>query len=148
MRIIGAIISVLFMALPMVSASAQGVQSDRREVLNAFFETFNAHDVEAMVEWVSDDVRIIYVTENGDGSEVNGGDNLAQSMREYFVALPSAQSEILSVMVDGDHLAVRERASWTVANGEPKSQTALSVYQIRNGVISVVWYFPETRDPG
>ncbi len=147
MRVMATIISIAFIVLPLMPATAQDAPPDRSAVLSGFFDAFNAHDVDAMIEWVSDDIRIIYMTETGDSSEVNVADSLAQSMRDHFAALPSAQSEILSFMVDGDHVAVRERASWTDGNGEPRHQSALSVYQIRNGVISVVWYFPETRDP-
>ncbi|GJL96415.1 MAG: hypothetical protein DHS20C06_02320 [Hyphobacterium sp.] len=134
-----------FLAVMMVPASAQANQASRNAVLTAFFEAFNAHDSEAMADWVSDDIRVIYLSADGSSSEVNGVESLAQSMQDYFTALPSARSEILSFMVDGDHIAVRESASWMTAGGEARNQTALAVYRIENGLIASVWYYPETR---
>jgi hypothetical protein len=141
-KVFGAFACLLVMLVP---TSAQANQASRNAVLTAFFEAFNAHDPEAMADWVSDDIRIIYLSADGSSSEVNGVDSLTQSMQDYFAALPSARSEILSFIMDGDHIAVRESASWMTEIGEARNQTALAVYRIENGLIESVWYYPETR---
>ncbi|WP_420433852.1 nuclear transport factor 2 family protein [Hyphobacterium sp.] len=126
-------------------AQARQPQADHEAVLIPFFEAFNAHDPEAMMAWVSEDIRIVYLSDDGSRSEVQGAENLRQSMIDYFAALPTVRSERLSTLTDGRHVAVRERASWATGNGELRSQTALSVYRINNGRIEAVWYYPETR---
>ncbi|MEE2566188.1 nuclear transport factor 2 family protein [Hyphobacterium marinum] len=134
----------LFVILAATPAMAQDTSADRRAVLDAFFAAFNAQDADAMGDLVTEDVQIVYLGLAGVDSRVDGADRMVRSMRRYFSDLPSARSEILSVIEDGNRLAVRERASWTTSSGEARSQTALAVYRIRGGVIAAVWYFPAT----
>jgi hypothetical protein len=41
-------------------------------------------------------------------------------------------------------VSARERAHW-VGSAGPRSQAALSVYEVRAGTIQRVWYFPVVR---
>ena len=138
------LLPILLFAAP--AALAQDAAPTNRAVLDAFIEAFNAQDVDAMADLVSDDVQVVYLGVSGVDSRVDGVDRLTRSMQVYFRDLPSARSEVLSVIEDGNRLAVRERASWTSASGEARSQTALSVYRIRGGLIAAVWYFPATPE--
>jgi hypothetical protein len=62
----------------------------------------------------------------------------------YFRQLPSARSAIETITALGPWVSVRERASWSSASG-PRSQAALSIYEVRSGVIHRVWYYPAVR---
>ena len=53
-------------------------------------------------------------------------------LESYFKALPSARSELEQVMESGKYVIVRERASWT-RDGKERSQSALAIYEIRDG---------------
>lgn len=138
--------TLLIFALMAAPAAAQESQANERAVLDAFFEAFNAHDVEAMEQYVTGDIEIVYLDEDGINGRVDGVVDMAASMRAYFLDLPSARAQIVSVMEDGPRMAVRERALWTAGNGHELSQTALSVYRFENGLITSVWYFPAARE--
>ena len=46
------------------------------------------------------------------------------------------------IKVSGRYVTVRERASWTSKSGEKRSQASLAVYEIRDGLVARVWYYP------
>lgn len=137
---------LLLLVVAATPALAQETPADRRAVLDAFFTAFNDQDADAMGDLVTENVQIVYLGLSGVDSRVDGAERMVRSMRRYFSDLPSARSEIISVIEDGNRLAVRERASWTTSSGEARSQTALAVYRIRGGLIEAVWYFPATVD--
>ena len=45
----------------------------------------------------------------------------------------------------GPYVAIRERVSWTAKSGR-RTQTALGVYEVRDGRVRRVWYYPAVRD--
>jgi hypothetical protein len=62
-------------------------------------------------------------------------------LTRYFAAVPSARSTIEGRMPAGRFVSVLERAHWTVG-GEPRSQSSLSVYEVEDGLIRRIWYYP------
>lgn len=106
---------------------------------------FNAKDVEALGNGVTDDF-IWYAMREGSASiEVSGRDALMAGMRDYFASLPTANSRIESFSVLDDQVAVVERVSWAGSDGSQHSQAALAVYQLRDNAIARVWYFEAVR---
>ena len=39
-------------------------------------------------------------------------------------------------------VSVRERASWKSKSGEDRSQNAFAIYEVADGLIRRVWYYP------
>lgn len=137
---------ILIFLITATPAVAEEAEPSRRALLDAFFAAFNDQDADTMGDLVAENIQIVYLGLSGIDSRVDGSDRMVQSMRRYFSDLPSARSEILSVIEDGNRLAVRERVSWTASDGTTRSQTALSVYRVRGNVIAAVWYFPATAE--
>ena len=104
---------------------------------------FNAKDVAALGEGVTDDFVWYAVREGTTSVEVAGREALMEGMRAYFTSLPSVQSSIESFSVLQDQVAVVERVSWTAADGTPRTQAAMAVYLLRENAIKTVWYFEE-----
>jgi hypothetical protein len=46
------------------------------------------------------------------------------------------------MMVSGSFIAVQERAFWTTDKGKEVSQQSLAVYELQDGLIRRVYYFP------
>ena len=65
----------------------------------------------------------------------------------YFKSLPDVRSEMFDITQTGVFVSYRERASWTAKDGKPRAQQALAVYEMRDGLIVRVWYFPAVREP-
>jgi len=111
-------------------------------VVRAQLAAFNAQDVEAMVRQVAQD--FVWYTIKGDemSVEVRGIEALKKGMHSYFMSLPSARSEIHTMSTNGNFVSVRERATWKSKTGEDRSQNALAVYEVVDGRIRRVWYYP------
>ena len=105
---------------------------------------FNAHDVEAMAANTHTNATWISIVKDSAVVETDGETALRESMTGYFKTIPSARSQIEDAMVSGSYVAIRERAFWQGKDSE-QSQFALGVYQIRDGKIARVWYFPAER---
>jgi len=80
-----------------------------------------------------------------DGSKVSvdavGREALKQSMVGYFASVRDVESVIEHTTVTGPYVAFRERVSWTGKSGR-RSQAALGVYEVRDGLVKRVWYYP------
>ena len=111
-------------------------------VVRGHVDAFNRHDAEDLLSWVSPAVEWVNVQGSITSVEVRGREMLRDYMATYFEAQPTVRSEIEEAVVTGDYVAVRERASWTAADGEERSQASLGVYHVRDGLIQRVWYYP------
>ena len=114
------------------------------QVVQAHSAAFNRHDVGGMLANVAHDIEWYSVEGDSVTLELQGREELRNAMFVYFAETPSFRSEIESVAISGAYVSVRERASWKSGDGE-LSQTALCVFEVRDGVIRRVWYFPAER---
>lgn len=115
------------------------------EVVESQIEAFNAHDATALAELVSDD--FVWLSVQGDTIDVavQGRTALRESMKRYFESVPSVRSTLESAVATGPFVAVRERVRWKEDEGRTRSQASLAVYQIEEGRIRRVWYFPAVK---
>jgi len=115
--------------------------TDQERVVKAFIKAFNDHDSEAMTRFCHDDIRWGYV----DGVSVSiAGNNvqeLKQQMTDYFTQYGDVESVAEKISVNNDVVSVLERVSWGKVE-ERKTQSSLSVYQLRDNRIQSVVYFP------
>lgn len=124
------------------TALAQGVpEADPRQVVERFLEAFNRHDVEAMLALAHPEVQWLSVDGDKISVETAGQAALRDSMKSYFTSLPSARSTFESILVAGPYVTVVERARWQGKSGE-RTQAALAVYEVREGKVRRVWYYP------
>ena len=112
------------------------------EVVDALMRAFNEHDVDAMLTHVTDDVEWLSVQGAALAVEASGKSALREGMASYFENIPSARSTVEDSILSGRLVTVRERASWTNKSGEDRSQTSIAVYEIHDGLIARVWYYP------
>jgi hypothetical protein len=122
--------------------SEMGTISPVLAVVHEQMDAFNRQDVDAMAERVAPDFVWFSVEDDEVTVEVRGRAALAEGMRSYFESFPSVRSEVESSLVSERFAVVRERARWTDESGEERTQVSLGVYEIRNGRIQRVWYYP------
>jgi hypothetical protein len=125
------------MAMPQATA----VPDEPEEIVREFVAAYNAHDVTRMLASCAPDVRWMSVSADKLTVETRGAEKLAEAMRQYFRSLPSSRSELRSVIVSGNFVMASERALWESA-GQTRTQCSASGYEIREGKIQSVWYFP------
>jgi len=112
------------------------------QVVHGQMDAFNRHDVAAMAAGVAPDFVWFSVTGDELTVEARGRGAFAESMRSYFASLPSVRSELEESLISGSFVTIRERATWTDGSGVERSQPALGVYEVRDGLIQRVWYYP------
>ncbi len=131
-----------FLATP-GSVAAQ-TQKSSEEHVRDYVAAFNKHDVETMLAMVSDDIEWLSVAGEKVTVETQGKTKLRESLVGYFKSTPGVKSELEWVQVTASRVAALERASWQGKTG-PKSQASLSVYELRDGLIARVYYFPAEK---
>ena len=131
----------LFLAMLASASSAWCEMPSPTAVVEAFVAAFNAHDAEAMAEWVSDEVAWYGIDGGTISTEIQGRAALEAGMSEYFEGTPSVASGIEALSISGGYAVFRERVSWGPADNR-RTQSALAVYRIDDGRIRAVWYFP------
>jgi hypothetical protein len=116
-------------------------------VVQAYVRAYNAHDVDAVLSFLAPD--FVWLSASGDSLtvEARGRAMVRTQLTGYFRGLPSARSELETLTVLGPWVSAKERAHWTGSAG-PRSQAALSVYEVRGGLIQRVWYYPSVRQAG
>lgn len=138
-------LAALFCAAALTAEDEKPINDQGYDKVIAYVEAYNARDLEAMMALMHDDVQWLSI----EGSEVaifaNGKQDLAAQMEGYFSSPNATRSKVGGNVVDGRFVSVREIASWTGKDGNPKSQSALAVYEFEDGLVRRVWYYPATR---
>lgn len=125
-----------------VQAPPDAPPLDGLEVIEAQLNAFNAHDIPAMVANLSEEFVWYAVDRERVSVELQGRVAFQRSMQAYFAAFPDARAEIDERLGGGVFVAVRERAFWPDGEGGEQSQASLAVYEVRDGLIQAVWYYP------
>ena len=114
-------------------------------VVRAYFAAYNVHDVDGVIRLLSADFTWLSLSGDTISVEVRGTNAIRSSLVQYFQDFPSAMSEMESATALGPWVTVRERARWQGTAG-PRSQAAISVYEVRAGLLRRVWYYPAVKD--
>jgi len=90
------------------------------------------------IEWVAIEGNDIEV-------HVSGKETLAKEMEGWFKNPKLPKGSLRDWSLNGDHIAVTETAHWTTEAGEKKSQSALTVYKLEDGLVRRVYYYPAQK---
>ena len=136
---------VLVLAVWLCSASeAQELGSGPKETVIELLDAFNAHDVDMMLEACADDIMWMMVGADQIAVEASGAEALREGMAVYFESVPSASSVLRSAVESGPFVVTVEEARWE-SGGEKKSQCSAAVYEVKEGKVQNVWYFPSHK---
>lgn len=132
--------------MPFIHGSTQApLTSPEAVALRAYYDAFNRHDPDGTAALLADDVK--WYSVSGDSQSLDGEGRIAirDWLAGYFKQLPDVRSDVLELRQTGGHLFVHERASWSGADGARRSQSAFAIYEVREGLIQRVWYFPSAK---
>ena len=131
---------------PFYHGSTQHLATPEAVALRAYYDAFNRHDAEATAAFCAEDLKWFSVDGDKVGLDAENREQLRAWLTGYFAKLPTVRSDVLSLDQAGAFLTVRERASWQNAAGQRVSQQALAIYEVRDGLIRRVWYYPSVKD--
>jgi ketosteroid isomerase-like protein len=130
-----------------IALFAQGVPaSSNKDTVENFVEAFNRHDIDAMLELTTDDLRWMSLANEQLSIEASNQRELREAMASYFASTPSARAEIRSITESGPFVHTVEEALWS-SHGAKKNQCSMAVYEILEGNVHNVWYFPVHECP-
>ena len=110
----------------------------------SFMQAYNAHDIDAILLNMSDDVKWFNVADNQLIAETTDKKQLYEAMQAHFKAKPNARSRIKDSIALGDTLGVIEEA-FSDKNGITTSQCAMSIYQLSQGLIISITYYAAAK---
>lgn len=106
---------------------------------------FNRHSPDEVVACYAENIKWLSIDGDQVSTEGDGRESIRSWLAGYFKSLPSVQSELLEINQTGPHVVFRERASWTAKDGSPRSQTAIGIFEVRDGLVQRSWYYPALR---
>ena len=135
----------ILLALILLMATAKSIaaeaQPSNEQRVRDYVAAYSKRDVDTMMGMVTDDVQWLSVVGDKITVETQGKAKLRESMTAYFKSNPTAKSQLEWAQATASRVAALERASWEGKAGA-KSQSSLSVYEFRGGLISRVYYYP------
>jgi hypothetical protein len=114
--------------------------------LRAYYDAYNRHDPEATAAFLAENVKWFGVAGDTQSLDGDGREAVKNWLTGYFNKLPTVKAEVLELRQTGPHLFVHERAAWRGANQKDIRQSAFGIYEIRDGLIQRVWYYPSVRE--
>ena len=101
-----------------------------------FNEAFNRHDVEGMMQLMSDDCVFENTAPAPDGTVYSGKEAVTQFWRDFFRGSPQAHIEIEEIFSLGLRCVMRWRYDWVAAEGKKGHVRGADLYQVKDGFIS------------
>jgi ketosteroid isomerase-like protein len=118
----------------MSPARMSRIESAMRVVLS-FNDAFNRHDIEAMLNLISDDCRIENPGPAPDGSMYSGKDAIKEFWKEFFHSSTQAYIEIEDIFGFGMHCIMRWKYNWTDAEEKKQHLRGVDIFKVRDGLI-------------
>ncbi|MEM9384494.1 MAG: nuclear transport factor 2 family protein [Pseudomonadota bacterium] len=92
----------------MASAAATATAPSNKEIVDAMFEAFNAHDVTALKTFYTEDARVFSPEHCG---PTIGAQAIAANYAALFEQIPDVHDQVEVVVAEGDRVAVMFTAS-------------------------------------
>ncbi len=125
---------------------AAELPADPSAAVRALIQAYNERDHAEYASMLAEDVRWYSINGNEISVEGEGAAAIAAWTRSYLEeSCTTCRSELLSVARSGRFVATIERASWTGADGSCLTQTSPAVYEVIDGRVRAVWYYPASN---
>lgn len=120
--------------------------SPETDVIQKQLAAFNRHSADEVVACYAEDIKWRSIDGDEVSIEGDGRESIRTWLTGYFKSLPTVKSELLEINQTGAHVVFREHATWTGKDGKPRGQTAIGVFEVRDGLVKRAWYFPAIRN--
>ena len=114
------------------------------QTVRQFVAAYNNKDLDGMMALADDD--IVWLSVDGDNTAImtNGADAMREEMKGYFGPDANPKSAIEILKSHGNFVTTLERAYW-MQGGEEKSKASFAVYEVIEGKVRRVWYYPASE---
>lgn len=144
--IILAIFATLFFAtFPAYADHSSDITS--RSIVESYTQAYSNGDADAMGVLMHEDIQWLTAKDDKITITLQGKSDMVKELSDYFKGPTTISSSLGGWGENGDYVSVVETASWTTKTGKNQSQSSNVIYQIENGLVRRVWYFPEQKLP-
>jgi ketosteroid isomerase-like protein len=106
------------------------------DVIDRFNTAFNAHDVDAIMALMTDDVLFDSTGPAPDGGKFVGQAAVRAVWEGLFTGSPSAYFAAEDIFAAGDRCTVRWRYTWKNADGSEGHVRGVDVFKVRDGKVA------------
>ena len=136
------LLTLLLVGCASTSPSSSGRSTgSTAAVVQGYEAAFNAHSPEQVGRWLHEELSWLAIDGDQVRVEARGRAAMLQWLHVYFAQLPDVRAQIETFHGDGRYVAVHECLSWR-HEGQARQQCAHGTYEIDNGLIRRVWYWP------
>ncbi len=128
-------------------ASAIAMTDEATNILDRYINAYNDRDIDAVMSTMADSIRWMAVDGDELAVRADGRTAVRESLENGFTLLPSARSRLLQTQTMGDFVSTIEEVTWNAGDGTTKTQCAMAVYQLTDGLLANVWYFAAQACP-
>ena len=111
------------------------------EVVEQFIQAFNEHNVGQLLSHTTDTVHWLNISGSKMLIETSSKNELGAAMADYFQTLPDAKATLTQAVSSANYVSTIEKVTWS-HDGEQDSQCSIGVYELKQGKINAVWYYP------
>lgn len=111
------------------------------EVVEQFIQAFNEHSIEQLLSHTTDTVHWFNISGSKMLIETSSKNELGAAMADYFQTLPDAKATLTQAVSSANYVSTVEKVTWS-HDGEQDSQCSIGVYELKQGKINAVWYYP------
>jgi cation diffusion facilitator family transporter len=108
---------------------------DTIAAVDRFNDAFNRHDVDAVMEAMTDDC-VFENTSPPNGQRYEGPEQVRAAWEEFFAAAPTAHFDGEDVIATGDRCVVQWRYTWTNDDGTTSALRGVDVLRVRDDRIA------------
>ncbi len=130
---------------PVKSRSTEVIRLPKA-IVSAHVDAFNEGDVAGMSKMQHPDIEWLNIDGANVSLQASGRAALAKNMEDYFKSSTRIKGTLSNWNLNGDYVSVTETVRWKSVDGDAKSQSALTVYQLEDNLIRRVWYFPSVEN--
>jgi ketosteroid isomerase-like protein len=106
------------------------------EAIERFNDAFGRHDVDGVMEAMTDDCVFENTCPPPDGERYEGKESVRGFWERFFRSSPSAVFETEEIFAAGDRCMVRWRYRWVDETGKPGHIRGVDVFRVREGKVA------------
>ncbi len=117
-------------------AALDQATAETLSVVDRFNEAFNRHDVDGIMDAMTNDSVFESTGPQPDGERFSGQAAVRDLWNRFFGSTPTARFETEEIFAAGDRCVVRWAFNWTNDNGEPGHVRGVDLFKVRNGKVA------------
>ena len=127
-----------------INAAFSAFVKNQEQIVYSYIAAFNARDIDAMLEMVTDDVQWLSISGDKITVEAKSKEVLRTTMVEYFKSCASCRSRLAHTFSSNNRVSALEVAIFQTSKGV-QEQRSVPLYEFSNGLIKRVYYFPAEK---